>query len=195
MKMSKYLILFLSIVSVFSLSNLFATTTCDVFKRHKNEIFIESGSHIGNGIQNAILAGFNEIHSIEISPKHYEYCKKRFNGNSNVHLYLGNSVDVLPRILENINRPATVWLDGHYSWGDTGKGDTNTPILEELAIIATHPIKTHTILIDDVRQFGTFEFDFIELHDIVDLLMLINPNYQIHYEPGHIENDVLVAEE
>ena len=41
----------------------------DNFKRFKNELFIETGSFYGEGIQQAIDAGFENIISIELSPK------------------------------------------------------------------------------------------------------------------------------
>ncbi len=72
-------------------------------------------------------------------------------------------------------------------------GDTNTPILTELRAIGEHHIKTHTLLIDDIRQCGTMEFDFIELQTIIDEILKINPRYKISFEDGYVTNDVLVA--
>lgn len=171
-----------------------AITTSDVFRMHRKRIFIESGSYRGDGIQNALDAGFEEIYSIELSPYLYEYCCNRFDGNPNVHLYLGDSSEVLKLILSKISEPATFWLDGHYSWGETAKGLTNTPILSELSHIAEHSIKTHTILIDDVRQFGSMEFDYVNLNEIIKALLNINGNYIFYYEDGYQKNDVLVAD-
>lgn len=173
---------------------LHSTTTSEVFKRHWNPVFIESGSCLGDGIENALQAGFTEIHSIELLPSYYQLCCNRFQNNPYVHLYPGDSSVVLNEILEHIDQRATFWLDGHYSWNGTARGDTNTPILAELACIANHHIKNHTILIDDVREFGTVEFDFIELEDIIKVIKEINPDYEISYEDGYICNDVLVAE-
>jgi hypothetical protein len=172
----------------------FAITTSEVFRSHPNRIFIESGSYRGDGIQNALDAGFEEIYSIELSPHLYHHCCKRFAGNKRVHLYFGDSSNVLSNILDEIDEPVTFWLDGHYSWGDTAKGNSNTPILNELAAIAEHHINTHTILIDDVRQFGAMEFDFIDENTILRMLLQINPDYRIYYQDGYQKNDVLVAE-
>lgn len=190
----KFLGFYISIFLLFQINQAEATTTCEVFKKYRKEVFIETGSYRGDGIRNALEAGFSEIHSIEIAPKYYNFCKERFKNNPKVHLYFENSIDVLPKILSTLTKPATFWLDGHYSWGDTGRGDTNTPLLKELEIIAQHSIKTHVILIDDIRQLGTIEFDFINLEDITKLLMSINSNYKISYEDGYIKNDVLVAQ-
>ena len=170
-----------------------AITTSEVFQKYPNKIFIESGSYRGNGIQNALDAGFQEIYSIELAPHLHEYCCARFANNPHVHLYLGDSSELLTPILADINEPVTFWLDGHYSSGDTAKGSSNTPILVELASIAEHHIHTHTILIDDVRQFGQMEFDYINQEMIIQALMNINPEYTFSYEDGYKINDVLVA--
>ena len=170
-----------------------AATSTDVFKKYPNKYFIETGSFYGDGIQMALDAGFSQIYSIELSVDFYNHCVNRFQHSPVVHVLQGNSSDVLPILLSQIDDSATFWLDGHYSWGNTARGDTNTPLLAELQAIAQHPIKSHTILIDDVRQFGTIEFDFIEIEEIIGKLMEINPNYVISYEDGYIAKDVLVA--
>ncbi len=169
-----------------------AETTSAIFAKYPNIYFIETGSYHGDGIQKALDAGFPQIFSIEVAPRYVEHCHKRFANNNRVTLLLGDSTNVLPQLLTQISSPATFWLDGHYSWG-TARGDLNSPILEELEAIRQHPIKTHTILIDDIRLLGTIDFDFLELDDIIKKLLEINPHYKIHFENGFIPNDVLVA--
>ena len=66
----------------------------------------------------------------------------------------GDSGEILPELLNNINEPILFWLDGHYSAGNTSKGSLNTPIIKELVTIFQHPIKQHIILIDDARLFN-----------------------------------------
>ncbi len=173
--------------------SLCATTTVEVFAKYKNRCFVETGSYIGRGIQKALDAGFQHVYSIELSEKYYEMCQNRFSGNPNVTLVLGDSATMLPLLLEHINEPVTFWLDGHCSLGDTAKGDTMTPILKELDAIKNHPIKTHTILIDDVRLFGTWEFDDTSINAIISKLKEINPDYSIVFEDGYTKKDVLVA--
>lgn len=194
LKHIRSLSVFTAVIGLFAFQSLHSITTSEVFRSHPNRIFIETGSYMGDGIQNALDAGFEEVYSIELAPNHYKQCRMRFKHNPQVHLYFGDSSVVLKTILETITEPVTFWLDGHYSWGTTAKGATNTPILKELEIIAQHPIKTHTILIDDVRQFGAMEFDYIERETIINLLLSINPNYTIYYQDGYQKDDVLVAE-
>lgn len=166
----------------------------DLFQRYQHPVFIESGTFLGDGVLMALEAGFQKIYSVEISHNLHQRCCQRFQGDPRVHLYLGDSTEIFKEILLGLHERATFWLDGHYSEGITEKGKTNTPILQELALIASHPIKNHTILIDDVRQFGTADFDYISLGQIVDAIKQINPDYIIRFENGYIPNDILVAE-
>lgn len=166
-----------------------------LFQRHLNPVFIESGSFFGDGIEAALQAGFKEVYSIELSPHLHEHCKNRFLSNPHVHLYEGDSAVVLKEILNQLDDRATFWLDGHYSEGITAKGKTHSPILQELEQIAAHPIKSHTILIDDIRLLGTVHFDFVNKDEIIAAIKKINPNYKITYENGKDDpNDVLIAE-
>jgi hypothetical protein len=166
----------------------------DLIKYTSNKVFVETGSYCGDGIQLAIDCGFNNIHSIELSEKHFKHCINRFKDNSNIKIHRGDSSKVLFGVIENINENITFWLDGHYSCGDTALGDKICPLLEELELIKNHHIKTHTILIDDMRcwlidnpkiQFGDEE--------IRNKILEINKDYTFLYEDGECENDILVA--
>jgi len=171
----------------------YSTTTEQVFAKYKNKYFIETGSYRGDGIQMALNVGFPIVLSIELSPVLCQECIERFKNQKNVAVLQGDSSIVLPLLLTNIDAPATFWLDGHYSGGITAKGTSFSPILAELDAIANHPIKTHTILIDDVREFGKIDFDYVNLNTIVEKIYSINPDYLISFEDGFIPNDVLVA--
>jgi hypothetical protein len=56
--------------------------------------------------------------------------------------------------MKKLDQPALFWLDGHYSSGETAKGDKDTPIYEELKHILNFPGQGHVIVIDDARCFG-----------------------------------------
>lgn len=159
-----------------------------------NKYFIETGTYYGNGILRALYSGlFKEIYSIELSPVLYGYCKKIFENEKKVKLFLGDSSKVLPQILVKIESPATFWLDGHYSSDNTAKGITNTPILGELEAIKNHSIKNHTLMIDDAKLFGTSHFDFIEIDEVKEKIMEINPNYNIRLYSRKNKDDMLLA--
>ena len=160
------------------------------FVRRDERVFYESGSYNGDGIADALSAGFTEIHSYEIAKKWHNYSKARFIDDSRVNLHFAPSQSM---DLSNLNERAMFWLDGHYSFGDTSYHETVCPVLEELEIIKKHHIKTHTILVDDMRLYGTREFADITLQDVGTMIKSINPLYEFKFMDGHIENDILVA--
>lgn len=170
----------------------------ELFKRYWNPVFIETGTYLGDGIKQALAADFPLIRSVELSDKLYEDNVRRFATRHNVKIFHGSSESQLGKMIEDIPQPITFWLDAHYSAGITAKGDENSPILKELRIIAAHPIKSHTILIDDRRQIGTADFDFVTEDQIKNAIRAINPAYAFSYDTGSDShpmflNDIIVA--
>ena len=167
------------------------------FKPYLNEIFIETGTYGGDGVTAALRDGFKRIYSIELSDYYYHIAHNRFH-QPNVTIFHGKSVDVLPGLLKRINCPCTFWLDGHYM-SDPNTGDPNDPVplWEELQIIARHKVKTHTILIDDMRLLRNKDAEWKDLKycicDIEELIHSINPNYIITYDKGYKPKDILIA--
>ena len=159
----------------------------ELFKKYPNPVFIETGSHKGDGIQRSLNAGFELIYSIEIIPEYYELCVNRFKGVTNVNIMLGDSRTVLKELLPIIRQPITFWLDAHLC-----VPSDITAILEEIEVIKQHGIKTHTILIDDLRDWNIVSCGF-DVDTLKDRLKQINPNYAFKLEDGHVPNDILVA--
>jgi len=158
--------------------------------RRGERVFYESGTYNGDGIADALAAGFTQIHSYEIAKNWHDYSKARFLDDSRVNLHFAPSQSM---DLSNLNERAVFWLDGHYSFGDTSYHGTVCPVLQELEIIKNHHIKTHTILVDDVRLYGTREFADITLQEVGAMIKSMNPAYEFKFMDGHIENDILVA--
>lgn len=120
--------------------------------RYRLKHFVETGTYLGHTLY-AMRERFDVLHSIELSQALYDNAQRRFRRTPNVRLWLGDSAKVLPEVLAQLERPALFWLDGHYSEGITARGDKDTPILEELSAIFTHPVRGHVVLIDDARCF------------------------------------------
>lgn len=120
--------------------------------------YIETGTYHGDGIQR-VIDQYEHVHSIELSEKYALETAKKFLNDSKVTVYHGNSKEVLPLLLETIPEPVTVFLDGHYSGGDTAIGDetidgfSSAPLLAELEIVMAHDYDD-IVIIDDVRMFG-----------------------------------------
>jgi hypothetical protein len=122
-----------------------------LFERFPNPLFIETGSFRGQGTAAAIWAGFPMIITIEKTDYYFEYCSELFDCFPNVITVKGDSGEALPVLLEHITIPATFWLDAHYSEQNTADGPS--PLIKELEAINKHPVKTHTILIDDISDY------------------------------------------
>jgi hypothetical protein len=95
----------------------------------------------------------------------------------------------------DISNPITFWLDGHNMGYDVEGG---VPLYSEISTIDCSPIKTHTILVDDVRMFGKDDSNLgwkdIDLAKLIKMIKLINPEYKITYEDSNNgPKDILVA--
>ena len=177
----------------------------DLSKYNNNRIFIETGTYMGQGVIQALNAGFKEVISIELDEKRFKRAEKIFEKKKNVRIVHGNSGEELPKILKDINEPVTFFLDAHYCGEPISAGvaiaDKWCPMNEELEAILNSPIKTHTILIDDIRCIDLQHIDkktqkpvgFPGKENLLKKLKEINPDYTISYLPGYIPNDVLLA--
>ncbi len=183
---------------IFLVTHLFANASKEIFAQFPNKWFIESGSYQGGGIQAAIDCGFEKIYSIEILPQYYQICSDRFFGYNNVKVILGDSTILFSEILKDVDSSATFWLDAHFCSYDGKRNQKDylaltTSLEKELLAIKEHPIKTHTILIDDVRLLNTEHMENFSLDYIISIVKSINPDYNITFIDGSFPKDILVA--
>ncbi len=170
-----------------------------------NKYFVETGTYKGGGIQVALDVGFEHIISIEIDPELYKIALKIYEEKPNVKLILGDSALVLWNVIKDIHEPITFWLDSHIveeNMDFEGYID-QVPLMLELDIIKRHPIKTHTILVDDRRMMaarkltgGWMSPKWKEIKEsaVVNKLLEINPDYIIEYQDSkNDEQDIIVA--
>ena len=166
----------------------------NVLKKYYNELFVETGTYLGDSVELALNVGFKKIISVEIDSelqeKNYQKFKKEIDEEI-VELIIGDTSELMDDIVNKINKQATFWLDAHV---DLGKcGIKKCPIFDELESISKSPIKTHTILIDDLRCFGRGLWgEGIDLVSVKEKLLSINKDYKFNLEDGHIPNDILV---
>ena len=166
-----------------------------LFKDHLNPVLVETGTFEGDGVIAALQAGFKKVTSIEAYAPYFLKVKNAFSTKDKVDLWLGDSSKILFDVIKDIDCKMTFWLDGHYD--NTAHTDAKRyPILDELEQIKRHPIKGHTILIDDTRYFDKAGWDFVPLMEAEKLILSINNKYSIHY--GTIRprypKDILIAE-
>lgn len=122
-------------------------------RRLRLRVLVETGTYLGDMVW-ALRRDFDEIHSIELDPALHERARARFRGLPNVHLHQGDSGVELGRVVAGLRVPALFWLDGHYSGGVTARGDSDTPVLAELAHVYGGGTLPHAVLIDDAELFG-----------------------------------------
>jgi len=179
-------------------------------KYGSNKVFVETGTYLGDTVQLALDAGFDFVHTIEVNQGMYDKCNSRFQNNDKVKLWLGDSVDIIPKIVDELTEPATFWLDAHASGPLPGGRYAPCPLILELEAIygkkklqftenetkvfrEKSSINTHTIMIDDRRLLGSAEWGYVQEKQIMDLIFAINSNYKIHYLDGHQANDIICA--
>lgn len=167
----------------------------NTLEKYLNDSFVETGTCEGDGVVIALDCGFRNIHSIEIDPNLYEICKNRFDGKTNVNLYCGDSVDILPSILSSLGSTATFWLDAHMNDVSIFCGKFRCPIVQEINMILSHNIK-HTLLIDDRRLFignGIAHWGNVNEDNILTMIKNKDKGLKISYEDGYAPNDIIVV--
>lgn len=122
------------------------------FKGNFFQTFIETGTYRGDTIF-AMEPLFNKLHTIEIKQEFYENCKNKYDG-SKITFHLGDSSKILPQVLSEVQGDIVFFLDGHWSSKDTGRGEKDVPLFEELDAIHKAIAGSALIIIDDYRLFG-----------------------------------------
>lgn len=145
---------------------------------------IETGTYAGDMVW-AMRDHFERIFSIELSEPLARRARRRFRAFPHIRILHGDSGSLLPSLLSPISTRCLFWLDGHYSAGITAKGETATPVIEEMKTILEHGIGDHVILVDDARLF-TGAGGFPGVQELRDLVSLRRPGWDFS-----VRNDVI----
>lgn len=167
-----------------------------VLTQHMNPVLVETGTYQGDGVETALALGFQKVISIELFEVLYTPVKEKFKNDSRVTLHCGDSAIILGDVIKDVNEKITFWLDGHvFPNQEIILGVKACPLIEELALIAKHPIKEHVIMIDDMTSLpigGIYKTTTFSRKDVEDAVLAINPSYKIsYYDRGGTE--VLIA--
>lgn len=163
----------------------------DIKNAFNIECFVETGTLSGGTtLRSADI--FPEVHTIELSADLYERTAHQLRQRQNIFPYLGESTEVLAKILPTIaKKNIAFFLDAHYSGGVTARGIDNTPLAREIMLIGSH-YKDAVIIIDDIRlcqsdknliekQYrqpeGESVYGYPSLTEIKNILLIINPSY------------------
>lgn len=148
----------------------------DALSQFRPRIMVETGTLLGDMVE-AMKSKFARIYSIEISPELARKAQQRFAGDTHVEIIENDSAIALRDLIPALPEPALFWLDGHYSGGNTGKGEKETPVMEEIETILSSPLP-HVVLVDDARCFGT-EKDYPTLPEFEAFVHSKRPNARI----------------
>ena len=127
----------------------FLTLLNDDFKKYST--FIETGTLDGETIF-SMEPYFDLLYTIELSEKYFNNTRSKYKGNK-INFIFGDSSIVFETLLPNIKDNVIFFLDGHWSSGDTARGNKDCPLLEEIQHINNLYKNKAIIIIDDYRLF------------------------------------------
>lgn len=150
------------------------------------KILVETGTYKGDMVE-AMKGEFEQVYSIELADHFYEAAVERFKGDANVEILHGDSGQVVQKLLPRLNQPSLFWLDGHYSAGNTARGDKDTPVMEELEHIFSVPDIRCAILIDDARCFeGDSDQVYPSTDEVRALVAKHRPDWKVEVDDDSI---------
>ena len=89
---------------------------------------------------------------------------RRFERHPNVTLVHGDSLVEIPKVVANCSTPPLVFLDGHFSGaGTAAEGQEMEPAESTLRQLAGVAPPGTTIVIDDLRMFGSEQLGYPQL--------------------------------
>jgi hypothetical protein len=155
-----------------------------------NATWVETGTYLGSTTKKLQKMSARVI-SVEPQPEFYAYNLNKFRNASNVELHHGTSENVFPDLIPTLSGNLNFWLDGHFSGGNTFKGDSDTPILKELKLISQNLDRFNdvTVFVDDVRCFAPYKPEYRQYPE-VDLLVEWSNSNGLTWT---IEHDIFIA--
>lgn len=125
-----------------------------IARAEKAKVFVETGTYLGDTTW-WFRNDFERLYTIEVDPFLNDQAKNRFARMHHIEALRGDSSSGLVNVVPSIESKALYWLDGHYSAGITGSGESHCPIMSELAVIYGFARAPFVLVIDDARCFGT----------------------------------------
>ena len=159
------------------------------FSKWKSNVFIETGTYLGETISN-VVNNFDRVYSIELSSNYAQKAIEKFKNNAKVKIIQGDSSVVIGDLADKVNDSVFFWLDGHWSSGDTARGDLDCPLLEEVKQINNKYKNKCILAIDDVRLFGTYvteDWSNITRDSVINIVK--DRLVSCHYFPSHLNSE------
>jgi hypothetical protein len=123
----------------------------DAYKdRYHLRSFVETGVHMGNGLEYALALGFAPCLSCDIMPQYVAAARERFGDD--VSVMLSDSLWFLRSLPAGIG-PSLFWLDAHfpkhYDLDIPESADNRYPIMQEIGIIKQRQDYAQGVIIVD----------------------------------------------
>lgn len=152
--------------------------------------WIETGTYMGSTTR-YLAKRYVKVISIEPSPEFFKYSKSKLQKFKNIKLMNGTSEELFENALLESAPITNVWLDGHFSEGNTFLGKKVSPIETELHAITKNLnlFQDLVIFVDDVRLFPrsrNIETGYPTFQWLIDWCSENNFEWQI-------QNDILIA--
>lgn len=155
-------------------------------------ILVETGTFFGDTVD-FFKDKFSKVYSIELSEELAAKAKKRFEGDNRINILHGDSGELLADIVQQMDKPALFWLDGHYSsefyhngeFIRTARTNKDTPVEKEIDTLM-NTSQPHVILIDDARLF-TGNGDYPKISSIRRKLTKSRFHYKLI-----VESDIII---
>lgn len=118
---------------------------------------VEAGTY--RGVTAARCARvFERVYTVELDKALAAEAARYLTKCRNVEAIQGDALVIVPAILARQDvDDVLVFLDGHFSAGETALGDFSEPAVEEIRLLGKYRSKIRGIIIDDFRGFGIFE--------------------------------------
>ena len=128
-----------------------------IIEDRKLDNFIETGTYLGDSTLEASKV-FTTVHTMEIVPDLQRQAIEKCSSANNIHFHLGDTVKLLPDIVQNLTGGCLWFLDAHQSGPETSNNGVHVPLLHELDIILDNMNRSdeHVFIIDDVRLFSAY---------------------------------------
>ena len=119
------------------------------------DTFVETGTYIGMSTLEASKT-FKNCHTIEIVEDLSNQAKENCKSANNIVFHVGNSLEVLPDLVPQVNTGCFWFIDAHHASPETGFRGQHAPLLTELELILDNLNSgyQHIFVFDDVRLFA-----------------------------------------
>ena len=157
--------------------------------KYLSDVFIETGTHRGDGVRRALEAGFEDVRTCDVDASFLGRIPANLRDDPRVMIGYGSSERWMLEFCYFAEyRSATFWLDAHPN-GELSFDDC--PLADELRVIMAHApmLSGITILIDDMRLWSKDDQQRIQ-----SCVEAIRPDAKVYRINGHCENDILVGQ-